>query len=353
MAAAAQNRNSIVANGWRMPPEWAKQDWLWIGFPHDPVEWPEALPRAQEQIAGFANAVAESGQEVRLLVRDAANEARARQLTTAAVRLERRVYGDVWLRDTGPLVVRDGAGGRRAMRFGFNGWGGKFEMEGDQTIGAEIARDAGLEVETADWILEGGAIDSDGTGTVVTTAQCLLNANRNPALSREEIEERLRRDLGFTRVVWLGDGLLNDHTDGHVDNLARFVGPGRIAIPRASMPDDPNRAIYDDARARAEDAGLEVANMPSPGLVSAGDFAEPASYMNFTVTAHLVAVPVFGSVHDEEAVETVKALFPGRQVLGLPADAVLAGGGGFHCASQQMPSAEDEAGDEPGDETGG
>ena len=329
-----------MANVWRMPPEWAKQDWLWIGFPHDPVEWPEALSRAQEQIAAFANAVAESGQEVRLLVRDAANEARARQLTSAAVTLERRTYGDVWLRDTGPLVVCDGAGGRRAMRFGFNGWGGKFEMEGDQTIGAEIARDAGLPVETADWILEGGAIDNDGAGTVVTTEQCLLNPNRNPALTRGEIEERLKRDLGFSRVVWLGDGLLNDHTDGHVDNLARFVGPGRIAIPRASMADDPNRAIYDDARARAEDAGLEVSEMPSPGLISAGDFAEPASYMNFTVTTHLVAVPVFGSVHDEEAIAVLGSLFPGRQVVGLPADAVLAGGGGFHCASQQMPAAE-------------
>ena len=329
-----------MATHWRMPPEWARQDWLWIGFPHDPVEWPEALPRAQEQIAAFANAVAESGQQVRLLVRDAANEARARQLTSAAVTLERRSYGDVWLRDTGPLVVCDPSGERRAMRFGFNGWGGKFEMDGDRTIGAEIARDAGLAVETADWILEGGAIDNDGAGTVVTTEQCLLNPNRNPSLSRAQIEERLKRDLGFSRVVWLGEGLLNDHTDGHVDNLARFVAPGRIAIPRASMTDDPNGAIYDDARARAEAAGLDVCDMPSPGLVSAGDFAEPASYMNFTVTTHLVAVPVFGSVHDGEAIEVLSSLFPGRQVVGLPADAVLAGGGGFHCASQQMPAAD-------------
>ena len=329
-----------MATHWRMPPEWARQDWLWIGFPHDPVEWPEALPRAQEQIAAFANAVAESGQQVRLLVRDAANEARARQLTSAAVTLERRSYGDVWLRDTGPLVVCDPSGERRAMRFGFNGWGGKFEMDGDRTIGAEIARDAGVAVETADWILEGGAIDNDGAGTVVTTEQCLLNPNRNPSLSRAQIEERLKRDLGFSRVVWLGEGLLNDHTDGHVDNLARFVAPGRIAIPRASMTDDPNGAIYDDARARAEAAGLDVCDMPSPGLVSAGDFAEPASYMNFTVTTHLVAVPVFGSVHDGEAIEVLSSLFPGRQVVGLPADAVLAGGGGFHCASQQMPAAD-------------
>ncbi len=242
----------------RMPPEWAPQDWLWIGFPHDADEWPAVLPRAQEQIAAFANAVAESGQEVRLLVRDAANEARARQLVTGAVTLERRSYGDVWLRDTGPLVLCDGAGNRAARRFGFNGWGGKYLMDGDQTVGAELAEDAGLPLEVADWILEGGAIDGDGTGLVVTTEQCLLNPNRNPQLSREEIEARLRRDLGFKRVLWLGEGLINDHTDGHVDNLARFVAPNMLCLPRATGSDDPNAAIYADAKARAEAVGVTV-----------------------------------------------------------------------------------------------
>ena len=183
--------------GFRMPPEWAPQDWLWIGFPHDADEWPDVLPRAQEQIAAFANVVAESGQEVRLLVRDAANEARASQLVTPDVKLERRIYGDVWLRDTGPLVLKDDDGARAARRFGFNGWGGKYLMDGDQTVGAELAGDAGLSLELADWILEGGAIDGDGTGLVITTEQCLLNPNRNPELSREDIEHRLKRDLGF------------------------------------------------------------------------------------------------------------------------------------------------------------
>jgi agmatine deiminase len=318
----------------RMPPEWAPQDWLWIGFPHLADEWPGYLERAQEQIAAFANAVAESGQPVRLLVRDAANEARARALVSGAVTLERRTYGDVWLRDTGPLVRGDGS----ALRCGFNGWGGKYVMAGDETIGAELAADAGLRVELGDWILEGGAIDGDGTGLVVTTEQCLLNPNRNPQLSRAEIEQRLARDLGFERVLWLGDGLINDHTDGHVDNLARFVGPNRLALPRASGADDPNAAIYADARRRAEAFGVEVADIPSPGLVSRGDFIEPASYANFAVTSQLVVVPTFGSDYDAAGVEAIAALFPDRATIGLPADAVLAGGGGFHCASQQMPS---------------
>lgn len=317
-----------------MPPEWAPQAWLWIGFPHDAEEWPGYLGPAQEQIAAFANAVAESGQEVRLLVRDAANEARARSLVSGAVKLERRTFGDVWLRDTGPLVRADGS----ALRCLFNGWGGKYLMEGDRTIGAELAREAGLSVAGSDWILEGGAIDGDGTGLVVTTEQCLLNPNRNPELSREEIEARLARDLGFDRVLWLGDGLINDHTDGHVDNLARFVAPNRLALPRAAGRDDPNARIYADAKRRAEAFGVEVAEIPSPGLITRGDLVEPASYANFAITTNLVVVPTFGSIHDTDGVEAIAALFPDRATIGLPADAVLAGGGGFHCASQQMPA---------------
>ena len=322
-----------------MPPEWHPQDWIWIGFPHDETEWPGFLGRAQEQIADFASAVAESGQAVRLIVRDAANAARASVLAGPGVTIEQRVYGDVWLRDTGPLVVCGADGSRAARRFGFNGWGGKYLMDGDQTIGAELARDAGLDVTTADWILEGGALDTDGTGLVVTTEQCLLNPNRNPALSRQDIEERLARDLGFGRVLWLGDGLINDHTDGHVDNLARFVGANRLALPRATGPDDPNAAIYADAKARAQAFGVEVVEVPSPGRVMTGDRIEPASYMNFAVTSALVVVPIYGSVHDAEGVAAIAALFPDRATIGLMADAVLMGGGSFHCASQQMPAA--------------
>jgi agmatine deiminase len=321
-----------------MPPEWHPQDWIWIGFPHDPVEWPGFLEAAQVQMAQFASAVAESGQQVRLLVSDEANRARAASLVSSKVVLETRRYGDVWLRDTGPLVVLDGAGGRKAMRFGFNGWGGKYLMDGDQEIGAELARDAGLAVEVADWILEGGALDGDGTGLVATTEQCLLNPNRNPHLTRADLEMRLRRDLGYDRVLWLGDGLINDHTDGHVDNLARFVAPNVLAVPRATGADDPNAAIYADARARAEAMGVTVREVPSPGRVETDGRIEPASYMNFAVTSKLVVVPTYGTPHDAEGVAAIAELFPGRETMGVLADAVLAGGGSFHCSSQQMPA---------------
>ena len=324
------------SNAVRMPPEWHPQQWLWVGFPHDGDEWPGYLGRAQEQIAQFASMVAESGQEVRLLVRDAATAARAKALCSGKVKLEVRRYGDVWLRDTGPLVVQRG-GAPIAKRFGFNGWGGKYLMDGDQQIGAELAASAGLPVETGDWVLEGGALDHDGTGLVVTTEQCLLNPNRNPQLSRAQIEARLAQDLGFDRVLWLGDGLINDHTDGHVDNLARFVAPGVLALPCATGADDPNEAIYADAKVRALAFGLQVREVPSPGRIETAGRIEPASYMNFAATTRLVVVPLYGSAHDADGVAAIAALFPDRAVIGLMADAVLAGGGSFHCASQQMP----------------
>lgn len=333
-----QHQVTFVPNPFTLPPEWAPQDWLWIGFPHDPVEWPGFLERAQEQMAAFASAVAESGQEVRLIVRDEANRARASELVSDKVTLETRRYGDVWLRDTGPLVTVDAHGNRKGMRFGFNGWGGKYLMEGDQEIGEELAREAGLDVELADWILEGGAIDGDGTGLVAVTEQVFLNPNRNPHLTRADLELRLQRDLGYERVLWLGDGLINDHTDGHVDNLARFVAPNVLAVPRATGQDDPNAAIYADARARAEAAGVTVAEVPSPGRVETEGRVEPASYMNFAITSKLVVVPIYGTPHDDEGVAAIAALFPDRDTVGIMADAVLAGGGSFHCSSQQMPS---------------
>lgn len=323
----------------RMPAEWAPQDWLWIGFPHDVSLWESDLVPAQEQVAAFANAVAETGQKVRLVVRDAATEMRATDLVAGSVSIERHPYGDIWLRDTGPVTLLGDEGARRAQAFGFNGWGEKYLLDGDQETGPSLAEAGGLDYARADWILEGGAIETDGTGLVVTTEQCLLNPNRNPGLTREEIEERLARDLGFARILWLSDGLAGDHTDGHVDNLARFVAPGVLAIPQASTADDPNAAVFADAHARARDFGLETCAIPSPGWMGQGDEAEPASYMNFVVANDIVIVPTYGSAHDEEAVNAIGALFPGRAAIGLRADAVLTGGGSFHCCSCHVPTA--------------
>lgn len=248
--------------------------------------------------------------------------------------VENRHIGDVWLRDTGCIVVRD-RDLLIARNFGFNGWGGKYDYAGDQTIGEELARDAGLAVTDCDWILEGGSIDVDGEGLAVTTVDCLLNPNRNPAMDKTQVEARLRDDLGIERLLWLGDGLGNDHTDGHVDNLARFVAPNHLVIPEARDADDPNAAVYADARAEA--FGCKVTALPSVGRFEQDGEVVPASYMNFYIGNTVVVVPTYGSGHDEAALAELTALFPTRKIVGLPAGAVLTGGGSFHCSSQQVP----------------
>jgi agmatine deiminase len=317
-------------------PEWAPHEAVWIGFPSDPELWLGDLKPAEREVAAFAGAVhaGGKGEKVWLVAaHDGAAESARALAPFAEIVIE--PFGDIWLRDTGSIVIGSGKQ-RRAQGFGFNGWGGKYELDGDQDIGERLAKSAGLSFGNADWILEGGAIDSDGSGTVITTEQCLLNPNRN-TLTREQIEERLTQDLGFERIVWLGSGLMNDHTDGHVDNLARFVAPGRVAIPTAGR-DDPNDAVYKDAARRLADAWLDVVTLPSPGRITGedGDIV-PASYMNFYIGNATVVVPQYGAANDKAAVEVVQALFPDRVAIGLRADHILTGGGSFHCISQQVP----------------
>ena len=322
----------------RQPPEWAPHAFVWIGFPSHAAYWGADLAPARAETAAFARAVwAEgAGEEVRLVAEGPEAVAAARETAPFATVLAQRL-GDTWLRDTGPIIVR-GPGPDIAMRFGFNGWGRKYEMPGDETIGRRLAEGAGFHVRQADWILEGGAIEVDGTGLVATTEQCLMQPNRNPFLSRAEIEAKLRADLGLDRVLWLGSGLMNDHTDGHVDNLARFVAPGVIAIPEPAAR-DPNDAVYRDAANRARRFGLEVAPLPSPGRVELGGAIVPASYMNFYIGNAAVVVPQYGAPNDEAAVAAVQALFPDRVAIGLRSDHLLvAGGGSFHCISQQVPA---------------
>lgn len=317
------------------PPEWAPHEAVWIGFPSHPELWLEDLEPAQAEVAAFARAVADNGRgEQVILVTDNDTAARAAQkLCGDFAQIVVEPFGDIWLRDTGCIV--DGA--HRAHDFKFNGWGGKYDLPGDDTIGARLAGRRRLEVTDHFWVLEGGAIDGDGTGLVVTTEQCLLNRNRNPILSRDDVEERLARDLGFTRVLWLGDGLLHDHTDGHVDNLARFVGEGKLAIPEPAE-NDPNWRIYQAAFERAQRYGVEIVRIPSPGRVL-DDEEEviPASYMNFYIGNATVVVPLYGQPNDHAAVAAIQRLFPSREAIGLRADHILTGGGSFHCISQQVP----------------
>jgi agmatine deiminase len=321
----------------RLFPEWAPHQAVWIGFPSDPELWLADLKPAQLEVAAFAEAVHSGGkgEEVWLVAShdDAASAAR-KLAPFATVIVE--PFGDIWLRDTGPIITGS-AKDRRAQGFRFNGWGRKYDLPGDDTIGERLAGHSGLPYAQADWVLEGGAIDHDGSGTVITTQQCLLNPNRNGKMSREQVEQALARDLGFSQIVWLGEGLANDHTDGHVDNLARFVAPGRVAIPTPAK-DDPNAAVYRDAAKRLRQTRLDIVNLPSPGTVTNedGDIV-PASYMNFYIGNAAVVVPQYGAANDRAAVDVVQALFPERVAIGLRADHILTGGGSFHCISQQVP----------------
>ena len=317
-------------------PEWAPHKAVWIGFPSHPDLWELDLEPARDEVTAFARAVhaGGKGEQVLLVAADAEAAAAAQRRAGEFARIVIQPFGDIWLRDTGPVIRGDGM----AADFQFNGWGGKYDLPGDDDIGVRLAEMRRIETESFAWILEGGAIDGDGTGLVVTTEQCLLNPNRNGSLSRGDIEELLRRDLGYNEVLWLGDGLLHDHTDGHVDNLARFVAPRTLAIPEASE-NDPNWQVYQRAAAKARQHGdVEVVALPSPGRVLRDEDIVPASYMNFYIGNASVVVPLYGTENDAEAVAAIGALFPGRETVGIRADHILTGGGSFHCISQQIPA---------------
>jgi agmatine deiminase len=323
----------------RWPAEWEPHQAVWIGFPGDPAEWPVRLAEAQREVAAFADAIADqgAGETVILVCRTAADADVARALIQPCVAIVVEPFGDIWLRDSAPIFVT-GSAGLFGQNFGFNGWGGKYAMAGDQDIGVRLAKRFDLPVGENDWILEGGAIDGDGAGRMITTRQCVLNGNRNVGLSSQQVSERLHDALAVEDICWLGDGLMADHTDGHVDNLARFVAPGVVAIPQAETVDDPNSEIFNNAAQQVRSSGLSVVRLPSAGRYEIDGDIAPASYMNFYIGNRVVAVPQYGAANDAKAVDQIAALFPNRKVIGLSSQALLRGGGSFHCISQQIPS---------------
>ena len=324
-----------------VPAEWSRHRAIWVGFPSHAALWEDNLGPAQAEVAALARALAgPGGERVRLLVCGEAAAAEAARLCGESVEIVRGRFGDVWLRDTGPIFTADGA-----AAFRFNGWGGKYVLEGDETVADQLAEAAEVRLTRHDFVLEGGALDHDGEGTALTTRECLLNPNRNRAWTQATAAAALSEALGARKVIWLGEGLLNDHTDGHVDNLARFVAPGVVAIPVGFGADDPHARVYDAAAlglAGVTDAAgrtLKVARIPSPGrVVGADGVSLPASHMNFIIANRAVIAPTYGGVSTRWALEGLGALFPGREVIGLPSRALLTGGGSFHCITQQEPA---------------
>ncbi len=335
-----------------VPAEWEAHQAMWLGFPSHENLWQEDLIPAQAEVAALARVLAEMGDEhVKLMVmgEDARKAAQGLLSDVEKVEIVDGRFGDIWFRDTGPIYIaedddNDDLHQAKPISFRNNGWGGKYHLKHDDEVAAQISTADGFPTDLQDFILEGGALDHDGHGTVLTTRQCLLNPNRNPGWTKSLAEQALFQALGARKVIWLDDGLTNDHTDGHVDNLARFVAPGVVACPLSYGMDDPNASIYDhtakllSAQTDARGQPLQVVRIPSPGKVLDEDGEIiPASHMNFLIANDCVVVPIYKERPGELAVEALQSLFPERNVVGLSSKAILTGGGSFHCISQQMP----------------
>ena len=323
-----------------IPAEWSPHRAMWVGWPSHEALWVDNLADAQAEVEALVLALAGPGREqVKLMIgnEEALADAQARFDGVAGVTVVPGRFGDIWLRDTGPIF---GEGSKTAAAFRFNGWGGQFEMEFDDTVADQIGEQSGVPLRRNDFILEGGALDHDGAGTILTTRQCLLNPNRNTGWTEAKAEVLLGEALGATRVIWLGDGLLNDHTDGHVDNLARFVAPGVVACPVAFGADDPNAEVYDACARDLAEAGFKVVRIPSPGRLEDADGEPiPASHMNFLIANGAVVVPTYGNeAAARMAGEALASAFPDREIILSPSINVLTGGGSFHCISQQEPA---------------
>lgn len=351
-------------DGFRMPAEWEPHAGTWMLWPERPDNWRDRARPAQRAYAAVAAAIAKT-EPVTMGVSAGQFEA-ARALLPAGVRVVEISSNDAWMRDVGPTFLVDRRRCVRGVDWIFNAWGGKAGgVYADWSLDDQVAAKV-LEIETvpryrAPFVLEGGAIHVDGQGTLLTTEECLLNPNRNPSLRRGQIESLLERYLGVREIVWLGRGVFNDETDGHVDNLCCFVRPGEVVLTWCDDPEDPqydiSRAAYEilvrakDARGRrlkvhkllqpgplymteAEAAGIERSGDCKPRL--AGERLA-ASYVNFYVANRQVVMPLLDARTDRAAKASLARLFPRRKVVGVPAREILLGGGNIHCITQQQP----------------
>ena len=349
-----------------MPAEFEPHDGCWMAWPERPDNWRNEARAAQLAFARVAEAIAVT--EPVTIAASGAQFKRCRALLSPEVRVVEIATDDAWLRDTGPTFVVDDRGRRRGIDWRFNAWGGHqgglyASWERDEDVAAQVLELEGADRYRAPIVLEGGSIHVDGEGTVLTTEECLLNLNRNPELSRAQLEQVLCAYLGTEKVVWLGRGVYGDETDGHVDNLACFARPGVVLLTWCEDASDPQHAISEEALARLEAAtdargrSFEVVRLPSPGPLTitdaealgvqaaagtrprrAGDRLA-ASYVNSYLANSRLIMPLLDERYDAEAAEALGRCFPDREVVGVPAREILLGGGNVHCITQQVPAA--------------
>jgi agmatine deiminase len=335
--------------GFHMPAEWEPHDAVWLSWPHNTLSFPR-LEEVEETYISFISAVHQSD-KIELFVpsalihRKVRTRLREKGVDLSRVTLHTNEYSDVWIRDYGPTFVVNRALRRPAMvRWNFNAWGGKYEDQiRDGKLPNIMNRWLDLPVFAPDIILEGGSIDVNGRGTVMTTRACLLNPNRNPSLSESDLEALLMSYLGVEKVIWLNKGVEGDDTDGHIDDIARFVGPSTVVCAYEENQNDANYPAlhenYEILKGSCDQDGtpLTVIKLPMPSPVEDGDGRYPASYTNFYIGNTVVIVPVFSDPHDGEALRIIRELFPGRSIIGIDARAMVEGYGTFHCATQQQP----------------
>jgi agmatine deiminase len=354
-----------LADGYRMPGEFEPHAGCWIAWPERPDNWRLGAKPAQHAFAAVAEAI-NVCEPVTVGVSDAQFD-HCRALLSPSIRVVELASDDAWMRDTGPTFLLDDVGGRRGVDWRFNAWGGLdgglyFPWDRDERVAAKVLEIEGAERYRAPIVLEGGSIHVDGEGTVMATEECLLNPNRNPELTREQIERVLFEHLGAEKMIWLGRGVYNDETDGHIDNLACFVRPGVVLLTWSDDEADPQHAISRDAHERLQAAtdargrSLEVLRVPSPGPITitaeeaqgvdavpgslprrAGDRLA-ASYVNFYPANARIVFPLLDERHDEAAASLLRECFPEREVVGVSAREILLGGGNIHCITQQVPA---------------
>jgi agmatine deiminase len=336
--------------GYRMPPEWAPHQATWLSWPHKEASWPGRL---HEVLPIYARAVAalSRSEVVHINVNDAAMEAAARALlaeagATGDIRFHRFPTNDAWCRDHGAiLLVREEDPQLAAVDWDFNAWGHKYPpYDLDDEIPRQMAAYLDAICFPGGMVLEGGSIDVDGSGLLLTTEQCLLNPNRNPHLSRDDIETRLRENLGVEKILWLGEGIAGDDTDGHIDDIARFVAPGTVLAAVEEDPLDENyHPLQENLRRLRSMTDLQgrpltVLTIPMPPPLVYEGQRLPASHANFYIANRVVLLPTFGGPSDARAAEALQRCFPDREIVGLDCSAVVWGLGAWHCLTQQVPA---------------